>query len=329
MTAQGQQPKFLMVRNIPGAPLQVATDDAQDIQFFINKKQSATLSASGKLSLINDNGAQFSIKPSTTATASNYVTPPSLPTIPNQFLSAGPSGIMSWQSVGSQTAASIASNDSNVTFLATDNLRQLGCFPNAPRTYTLPSTGIAAGTVWQFYNSNTLNTITLNASNNTKLDFIVPLQNIVIVAKVDNPTTPSDWLVISAESNWTFYEPVITGCGTIAPANIRMNYRRQGNALEITGAFTSSAVTSDPMTISIPTSFGIPAISESIIGYASVLSLTPPPFTFLNMFYSNGIPGLAFSSPTEPGIGKTGIELISSNSRVVIPVVTIYNIFGS
>ncbi len=108
-----------------------------------------------------------------------------------KFLSTNGS-TTSWQSVASssQTAAYSAPS-SNVTLTNADNRLQVFA-PTADISVTLPTTGVLQGDVWQITNSESAFSIQVKSSNTNNINLLNP-GTLKIVAKVNTPTSSSDW----------------------------------------------------------------------------------------------------------------------------------------
>lgn len=149
------------------------------------------------------------------------------------------------------TVGNVAANDSNVTFIASNNHTQI-CTPTAARTYTMPTTGIAAGDTWTFVNISTTaaNVITVQSSGGNTIDYVIPHGQLTLVALVNTPTTAAHWLVTAASSASISYTPTFSGLGT--PTNVNVLARRERNFLHIHAFFAVGTTTAVAGSVSIP-----------------------------------------------------------------------------
>lgn len=149
------------------------------------------------------------------------------------------------------TVGNVAANDSNVTFISTNNHTQI-CTPTAARTYTMPSTGIAAGDTWTFVNTSTTaaNVITIQSSGSNIIDYAIPRGRLVITALVSTPTTAANWLVIAADSAAVDFTPSTTGLGTVG--NVHCKAYRERNYLYMNVYLATGTTTGTAATVSIP-----------------------------------------------------------------------------
>lgn len=149
------------------------------------------------------------------------------------------------------TVGNVAANDSNVTFTSTDNRTQF-CTPTAPRTYTLPTTGITAGDTWTFYNNATssANYVTLQSSGANAIIVVPPQGRVILYAAVATPTTAANWVVLNRNSKMVAYTPTIVGYGT--PTNLAANYSMRDNTVIVRIYYNIGTPTAVTGTISLP-----------------------------------------------------------------------------
>jgi|SRR6516164_294608 hypothetical protein len=152
------------------------------------------------------------------------------------------------------TVGNVSPNDSNVTFLASDNHAQF-CNPTAPRTYTLPSTGVVAGDQWAFYNRATsaANYITINSSGGNKIAVVPALGIARFVAVVATPTTAANWVLLERESQWVSYTPSFTGLGT--PTSVGCLFKVVNDTLSVKAFYGVGTVSATLASISLPTGY--------------------------------------------------------------------------
>lgn len=160
------------------------------------------------------------------------------------------------------TVANVAANDSNVTFVTANNRTQI-CTPTAARTYTLPTTSIAAGDTWTFVNlaTNSANLITLQSSAANTVDYVLANGKVTLLALVSTPTTAAHWKVVEATSGNNTYVPTYTGSGTVS--NNNANYRRNGKYMIVQGYVTLGTVAASLFSATLPGSFTIDAAAMS------------------------------------------------------------------
>lgn len=174
---------------------------------------------------------------------------PELPNENGRFLSSDTSGNLSWLT----DRPSMVANDSDIVFTISDNKSQLGCLPTVPRNYTLPSTGVILGDIYEFNNLSVDDGkyITLKASDASVIDIILPTQYIKLVSKKTTPLTFSDWLVLEADSNYVSWTPSLSGFGA---NNISVYYKRVRQGISIVGNFGNifSVSSTDPARFSLP-----------------------------------------------------------------------------
>ena len=157
---------------------------------------------------------------------------------------------------GGVVVGTIAANDSNVTFTDADKRIQI-CTPTAARTYTLPTTSIKAGEVWEFFNQATTSTyvITVQSSGANTIDYVMPAGYLKLIALQDTPTTAAHWKVLTANSSWLSYTPAFTGFGTVS--SVGAYYKRQGDNLHVRTNWTTGTVAGSLASISLPSSMTI------------------------------------------------------------------------
>lgn len=150
----------------------------------------------------------------------------------------------------------IAANDSNVTFDNTYNRIQV-CTPTAARTYTLPTTSILAGEVWEFRNLATTDgyDLTINASGGTTVTKVPPKGYVRIISNTATPTTNAHWTVLERWSDWISYTPTWTGIGTVTSSTAY--YRIQNNTLAVEASCTAGTVAASLFSCSVPASYAI------------------------------------------------------------------------
>lgn len=173
---------------------------------------------------------------------------------PGQALITNGSTALSFGSAS--IVANIAANDSNVVFTSASNPYQV-CTPTAARTYTMPSV-FTAGTPWTFYNQSTVgaNIITLQTSGANIIDYVLPVGNITLIPLTSTPTTAADWLVITANSNWISYTPILgAGWGTVS--NMVAFIRRERKQMLVKFSWTNGTVSSSSSAIGLYNSFNI------------------------------------------------------------------------
>lgn len=179
-----------------------------------------------------------------------------------QVLQTNGSAVLSFAPAGLSFAA-VAANDSNVVFTNSSSRYQV-CNPTAARTYTMPTTSILAGDVWEFKNQSS-NFITIQSSGSNTIDYVVGKGSLKLVALVNTPTTAANWLVTDARSAWTIYTPTYSaGWGTVTNSNV--SYRREGNSCLIRGTFQLGTIAASAGTLTLP---GGMSLDTSIVNSTS------------------------------------------------------------
>lgn len=223
--------------------------------------------------------------------------------------------------------ANVAPNDSNVVFTSADNPYQV-CTPTAPRTYTLPSSGIVKGATWTFINTNsswnltTPNTITLNASDASNVSRVYPGLLFSLIALIDNPVTHSDWRIKNIQSALqSDYVPIFNGATVLFPSvSCFLNF--QSDWLYVNCSFIANSPTSSFLSMSLPT--GIEVVTSQLnIGNMVILGNTPgvsamscgngsSPTVGPGAYYSNPSAGLLFGQPANTLISGTDVQCVFS-----------------
>lgn len=170
-----------------------------------------------------------------------------------QAIATNGSGTLSFVTPGA-IFANIAANDSNVVFTNSSSRYQV-CFPTANRTYTLPTTSILAGDIWEFNNQSNF-FITVQSSGSNTVDYVVGGGTLKLVALVNSPTTAANWRTIEAHSRWSAFTPTLSaGWGTTSSLNFF--YRRQGNSCIIRGTFVLGTTAGSVGTMTLPGGFSL------------------------------------------------------------------------
>lgn len=154
---------------------------------------------------------------------------------------------------GGVVVGTVAANDSNVTFTDSDKRIQI-CTPTAARTYTLPTTSIKAGEVWEFYNQATTATygITVNASDATTVSLCFPTGYLKLIALQDTPTTNTHWKVLQRTSDYIAFTPTVgAGFGTVT--NNSAFFKVDGKQVTVQGSFSTGTCSTATSETTVPT----------------------------------------------------------------------------
>lgn len=150
--------------------------------------------------------------------------------------------------------AIVQANDASTTFTFLDNQFQSSA-PTAARTYTLATTGLPAGYIFELYNrsSTDANYITIQSSGSNTITILPALGYVKLQVNTATPTTASHWTILQRESQWVTYTPTLLGMGTVSN---NVAYRRiQGDYLFVKGFFTTGTPTA--VLATIPVSAGL------------------------------------------------------------------------
>lgn len=165
-----------------------------------NKTLGQTVVNTGNAIRFNNAADTFytSLKGANVASNSLVITLPASVPAAGQFLQAtDTTGTLTWGSP-SNPLATVAANDSNKTFVNADGRYQF-CTVTAARTYTMPTTSIPAGDIWDFFNNSNF-LITVNASGGALIGYVFPNSFSRFISKVSTPTVAADWGRIDAAS---------------------------------------------------------------------------------------------------------------------------------
>lgn len=165
-----------------------------------NKTLGTTVVQSANAIRFNNAGNTFYTSIQGGAATSNSVVLTLPITVPSagQFLQSSDTvGTLTWGSP-SNPLATVAANDSNKTFVNADGRYQF-CTVTAARTYTMPTTSIPAGDIWDFYNNSNF-LITVNASGGASIGSIFPNSRSRFIALISTPTIAADWKQITDSS---------------------------------------------------------------------------------------------------------------------------------
>lgn len=254
--------------------------------------------------------------------------------VSGQVLATNGSGTLSFTTVAS-TAATVAANDSNVTFVNVDARNQI-CTPTAARTYTLPTTSIPQGDIWYFINTSNF-VITVNSSAGNLVDYVVPQGRLKLAALVATPTTAANWKTIEADSAWVTYTPTITDTTSTFSFTAKQGaYRRNRNNIEVKIAGqTGSGTGGGAVYFAIPAGWSINSAllatvgGNAPVGTAQTFSVeTASQYQNAAMcYYTPGTTslGVVIKRPNVPSANYLGTQFVTSSELNVIFSVPVTN----
>lgn len=206
--------------------------------------------AQGEARFQDTTGGQYAaIKAPGTIATSYTLTLPVDDGVSSQVLTTDGSGVLSWTTPSSGSAAGeISATDADRTLTSTDNRDITFTGFTTTRTITLPTTGITAGDVFTLKNTQTSNVAavkdmvvaasggqSLTVANGANLNGTVSAGFVRVRALVSTPTTAANWLVEEVYEKEYLYSTVWRGTSsTNASASVTHRLSRHNHTAVLT-----------------------------------------------------------------------------------------------